>query len=68
MLDVRARKQVSRAVDPIARVVAKTRLTPTAVTLLGLTFSIGGAVLIAGVYLLERQRRQTDTARAGGAS
>lgn len=52
MLDVRARKQVSRAVDPIARVVAKTRLTPTAVTLLGLTFSMGGAVLIALGYLV----------------
>ncbi|MBE9554315.1 MAG: DUF2157 domain-containing protein [Proteobacteria bacterium] len=28
----------------------------------------GGAVLIAGVYILERQRRQTYTAEAGGAS
>jgi len=51
VLDVRARKQVSRAVDPIARVVAKTGLTPTAITLLGLTISFGGAVLIAMGYL-----------------
>jgi uncharacterized membrane protein len=28
----------------------------------------GGAVLIAGVYLLERQRRRTDAAKTGGAS
>jgi len=28
----------------------------------------GGAVLIAGVYMLERQRRQKDAAKAGGAS
>ena len=51
MLDIRARKNVSRAVDPIARVVAKTGLTPTAITLLGLIISIGGAVLIALGYL-----------------
>lgn len=47
MLDIRARKRVSRVADPIARVVAKVGLTPTAVTLLGLTISIVGAVLIA---------------------
>jgi len=52
VLDVRARKQVSRAVDPIARVVAKTGLPPTAITLLGLVISFAGAVLIAFGYLI----------------
>jgi len=47
VLDIRARKQVSRAVDPIARVVAKVGLTPTAITLTGVAIGIGGAVLIA---------------------
>lgn len=51
VLDIRARKQVSRAVDPIARVVAKLGLTPTVVTLTGVVIGIGGAVLIAMGYL-----------------
>ena len=46
MLDQRARKNVSRFVDPIARVIARTRITPTMVTLLGFTLSCTGAVLI----------------------
>jgi CDP-diacylglycerol--glycerol-3-phosphate 3-phosphatidyltransferase len=51
VLDIRARKRVSRAVDPIARAVAKIGLTPTAITILGLTISITGAILIALGYL-----------------
>jgi CDP-diacylglycerol---glycerol-3-phosphate 3-phosphatidyltransferase len=46
LLDLLARKKVSRAVDPFARVVARLGLTPTAITLLGLVISVGGAVLI----------------------
>ena len=51
MLDIRARKNVSRAVDPIARVVARIGLTPTVITLMGAVISIGGAVLIAFGHL-----------------
>jgi len=51
VLDVRARKNVSRAVDPIARVVAKVGLTPTMITLGGAVISIAGAVLISMGYL-----------------
>ena len=51
MLDVRARKNVSRAVDPIARVVAKLGLSPTAITLIGAAIGITGAVLISQGYL-----------------
>jgi len=51
VLDVRARKNVSRAVDPIARVVAKVGLSPTMITLSGATISIAGAVLISQGYL-----------------
>ncbi|NQV07403.1 CDP-alcohol phosphatidyltransferase family protein [bacterium] len=51
MLDIRARKHVSRAVDPIARVAAKIGLTPSVVTVLGLLISVAGAVLIAMGYL-----------------
>jgi len=51
VLDIRARKHVSRAVDPIARVAAKIGLTPSVVTVLGLLISVAGAVLIAMGYL-----------------
>jgi CDP-diacylglycerol--glycerol-3-phosphate 3-phosphatidyltransferase len=51
VLDIRARRRVSRAFDPIARGVARVGLTPTAVTLLGLSISIAGAVLLAFSYL-----------------
>lgn len=47
MLDLRARKNVSRAVDPVARLLGRVGLTPMMVTLAGLAFSIAGAVLIA---------------------
>jgi CDP-diacylglycerol--glycerol-3-phosphate 3-phosphatidyltransferase len=51
MLDIRGRKRVAPFVDPIGRIVAKTGLTPTAITLLGLTISLAGAALIAEGYL-----------------
>ncbi|WKZ82785.1 MAG: CDP-alcohol phosphatidyltransferase family protein [Acidimicrobiia bacterium] len=47
MLDLRARKNVSRAADPVARLLGRIGLSPTLVTLAGLAFSIAGAVLIA---------------------
>lgn len=46
MLDMRARKKVSRLVDPVARLVARTGATPAMVTLAGLTLSVAGAILI----------------------
>ena len=51
MLDVRARKRVSKLADPVARAVAKLGLRPTAITLLGFAISATGAVLIALGYL-----------------
>ena len=51
MLDVRARKNVSRAVDPIARGFARLGLTPTMITQLGAVISIAGAGLIAFGHL-----------------
>lgn len=51
MLDVRARKRVSKVADPIARAVAKLGLGPTAITLIGFAISAAGAVLIALGYL-----------------
>ncbi len=47
VLDIRARKHTSRAVDPIARAAAKIGLTPSIVTLLGLAITIAGSVLLA---------------------
>jgi len=51
MLDMRARKQVSRVADPFARAIARLGLTPTAITLAGFTISVGGAVLIGMGFL-----------------
>jgi CDP-diacylglycerol--glycerol-3-phosphate 3-phosphatidyltransferase len=51
LLDVRARKNVSRAIDPIARVVARLGLSPTAITLIGAAIGVAGAVLISQGYL-----------------
>lgn len=51
MLDIRARKRVSKVFDPIGRALAKIGVSPTLVTLCGLAISIGGAVLIAAGYL-----------------
>lgn len=46
MLDLLARKRVSRAVDPFARFVSKVGLTPTMITLLGFVISLVGAFVI----------------------
>lgn len=46
MLDIRARKNVSRAADPVARLLARAHLTPTMVTVTGFLISIAGAALI----------------------
>ncbi len=51
MLDMRARKRVSKVADPIARAVAKLGLRPTAITLIGFTFAVAGAAFIALGYL-----------------
>jgi CDP-diacylglycerol--glycerol-3-phosphate 3-phosphatidyltransferase len=51
VLDVRARKHTSRAVDPIARAAARVGLKPAVVTLSGLIFCVAGSVLIALGYL-----------------
>lgn len=51
VLDMRARRRVSRAFDPIARGVARLGLTPSAVTLLGLSIAVAGSVLLALGYL-----------------
>jgi len=49
---MRARRRVSRAFDPIARVLARFGLTPSAVTLLGVAIAIGGGVLLGLGHLL----------------
>lgn len=46
MLDMRARKKVSRFVDPIGRLLARIGLTPAVVTVSGLVLSVAGSVLI----------------------
>jgi CDP-diacylglycerol--glycerol-3-phosphate 3-phosphatidyltransferase len=51
VLDIRARKRVSRAFDPIGRAASRLGLSPTMVTVLGLAISIGGSVLIGFGYL-----------------
>jgi CDP-diacylglycerol--glycerol-3-phosphate 3-phosphatidyltransferase len=51
VLDIRARKRVSRAFDPIGRAAARLGLSPTMVTVLGLTISVGGSVLIGFGHL-----------------
>lgn len=47
MLDLRGRSRLAFFIDPIAAALDKMRLTPTAITLLGLAVTIGGSVLIA---------------------
>ena len=47
MLDLRGRSRLAFFIDPIAAALDKMRLTPTAVTLLGLAVTVGGSVLIA---------------------
>ena len=47
MLDLRGRSRIAPFLDPIASGMAKMKLTPTAVTLLGLAATVVGAVFIA---------------------
>lgn len=47
MLDLRARKRVTKLADPVAKAVARIGLTPTAITLIGFAIGVTGAVLIA---------------------
>ena len=51
MLDIRARKRVTKLADPIARFAARLGLGPTAITLVGFLFAVTGAVLIGLGYL-----------------
>jgi CDP-diacylglycerol--glycerol-3-phosphate 3-phosphatidyltransferase len=47
VLDLRGRSRIAPILDPIAGGLAKARLTPTAVTLIGLGVTICGAILLA---------------------
>lgn len=47
MLDLRGRSRLAPIIDPIALLLAKMRLTPTIVTILGLVVTIVGGILIA---------------------
>ncbi len=47
MLDLRGRNRIAPFLDPIATGLAKIRLTPTSVTILGLLVTIAGAFFIA---------------------
>ena len=47
MLDLRGRNRIAPILDPIAAGLAKIRLTPTAVTILGLLVTIAGSFFIA---------------------
>lgn len=51
MIDLKARKKAAPILRPIARVLAKTGVTPTMVTVLGLVITVGGAALIANGLL-----------------
>lgn len=53
MLDLRGRSRLAPILDPIAAGLAKARLTPTMITILGLLVTLAGAALIAvDSYLL----------------
>lgn len=52
MLDVRGRKKVAPILKPIAAFMAKLRLTPAAVTIIGLIVTCIGAALIASGLLV----------------
>ncbi len=51
MIDLKARKKAAPILQPIARVLAKTGVTPTMVTVLGLAITVVGAALIANGLL-----------------
>lgn len=47
MIDLKARKKVTPFLEPVARVLGRLGFTPTSVTVIGLLFTVAGAVLIA---------------------
>ena len=51
MIDLKARKKAAPILQPIARVLGKTGVTPTMVTVLGLAITVVGAALIANGLL-----------------
>ena len=51
MIDLKARKKAAPILQPIARVLAKTGVTPTMVTVLGLAITVVGAALIGNGLL-----------------
>ena len=51
MIDLKARKKAAPILRPIARVLAKTGVTPTMVTVLGLAITVTGAALIGNGLL-----------------
>ena len=51
MIDLKARKKAAPILQPIARVLSKTGVTPTMLTVLGLAITIAGAALIANGLL-----------------
>lgn len=52
MIDLKGRKKAAPFLEPIAAGLAKLRLTPTAVTVIGLLVTMAGAAFIAGGRLL----------------
>jgi CDP-diacylglycerol--glycerol-3-phosphate 3-phosphatidyltransferase len=51
LIELRARKKAERLTEPIGRFLARAHLTPAFVTLVGLTITVGGAVIVALGYL-----------------
>lgn len=47
MIDLKARKKVTPFLEPVARVLGRLGFTPTSVTVIGLLFTVAGAVLIS---------------------
>ncbi len=52
MIDLKGRKRAAPLLQPIAKALVKVGFTPTAVTILGLVITVGGAFLIAGGLLI----------------
>jgi CDP-diacylglycerol--glycerol-3-phosphate 3-phosphatidyltransferase len=51
MIDLKARSKLAPVLDPIGRGLARTGISPTAVTILGGLVAVGGAVLIGAGWL-----------------
>jgi CDP-diacylglycerol--glycerol-3-phosphate 3-phosphatidyltransferase len=52
LIDLRGRKKAAPILEPIAAGLAKIRVTPAVVTIVGLAVTMGGAALIATGYLI----------------